>query len=169
MSLVLLTRHTPVCTPYDISVARCQGSNNVWSSQLLFVMVRARIERKRKVPATKLACRSASGLTKLRWMSLGSKTTTIVECKACGRSLARWSNSWAVNLKKNGSKVQSARWNQITYILYRAETWEHYCITEETMIVTHRWIHKASPPRLYVLFSAVVSLSISTNIKAILE
>jgi hypothetical protein len=28
MSLVLLTHHTPVCTPYDISVATCQGSNS---------------------------------------------------------------------------------------------------------------------------------------------
>ena len=35
MSLVLLTRHTPVCTPYDISVARCQGSNRS-KSRILF-------------------------------------------------------------------------------------------------------------------------------------
>ena len=34
MLLVLLTCHTPVCTPYDISVARCQGSNSLISRHL---------------------------------------------------------------------------------------------------------------------------------------
>jgi hypothetical protein len=34
----------------------------VWSSQLLFVMVRARIERKRKAPATKLDAEVAASL-----------------------------------------------------------------------------------------------------------
>ena len=34
----------------------------MWSSQLLFVMVRARIERKRKAPATKLDAEVAASL-----------------------------------------------------------------------------------------------------------
>ena len=36
VSLVWLTRHPPVCTPYDISIARCQGSTN-WNHNLVHV------------------------------------------------------------------------------------------------------------------------------------
>ena len=58
---VFFWRQTTVaCANIEIQIMG--ASRHVWSSQLLLVMVRARIERKRKAPATKLDAEVAASL-----------------------------------------------------------------------------------------------------------
>ena len=61
MAVSFFGRQTTVaCSNIEIQIMG--ASRHVWSSQLLFVMVRARIERKRKAPATKLDADVAASL-----------------------------------------------------------------------------------------------------------